>query len=351
MAIAKGYRSIAGFKKATTWGTPVLIGANDGIEFRSEGLKPDAQFIADDLVSGNQARLFGDKGNELHSGDMETDLRFQGIERIVAQAMGTAGVPVQQATSLAYKHTFKVNNDPEGIFGTLVVFHPGLYVREYSTAKVGGFSVNCANGERAHVTLPMIPQGVNYNTTTGTNTTTTAAAITLPSERQFALFSQMVIQLNAQGGADFVAGDTVYPSEFEVTFNRQYTTDDVTTRFGTKVDEPVPDDFLEVSGRIRFSKLDAITRLTDQLSKARQKMKVVWTGPLIEGSYNFQWTVWFPDLQFSGTDANVGGPARVPEEIEFMASRALAIPTGFPAGYTDSITIDLINKSAVDALA
>ena len=355
MAIGKGFATIAAFKKATTWGTPVACGAGDGVEFRTEGLKPDAKFIPDESITGRASQLFGDKGNEFHSGDVEMDVRYEGLDVLFGMALGTAGAPSQVGVDNAYKHVWKIADDKQGLFGTLV-FNKQVATWEYTTAKVGGFKMSIKNGERLKCSFPLIPQGLNINTSTGTNNSTTISNITMPSNRDFALFSQMAVRINAHDGAALASTDLVYPSDFEVELDNSFPTDDVTTRFGYLIDEPIQDGWSMVKGKIGFSKYmngglgSNNAFLADMLTKARKKMTVIFTGPAI-GATNFKLSMYFPDLQFESGEANVGGPARIPLTLNFEAHRRTAVPTGFPTGYTEAVTLEVINQRSTDALA
>lgn len=356
MSAAKGYNAAAGFKKAATWGVPVLLGAGDGIEFVSEGLTPDAQFIEDESLTGKATRLEGDKGNEFHSGDVPMDMKYEGCENLLAHAMGIAGVPAQQGAELAYKHIFKIADNNEGIFGTLAIAKT-FRVWEYTTAKVGGFTLACSNGARARLTVPFIPQGLNINAGSGTNNTGTVGSITLPANRDFLLFSQMKVLINNHDGAALAAGtDDVYISEMEVQLTRNYETDDVTTKYGYLIDEPVGDGYTDVMGMLGFSKYNNNPGGNDQLildllSKQRKKMQITWIGRLIGGAFTFRMDMYFPNVQFDSGDANVGGPGRVPANLNFRASRRLTTPTGFPANYNDAVVIELVNQRSSNPLA
>lgn len=354
MTMSKGFRSLAGFKKSTAWGTPVVVGALNGFEYLSESLTPDAQFIPDEQVSGKSTRLFGDKGNEFHSGDVMMDFRYEGLQTMLALAMGTAGVPTQVGVDNAYKHVFKIADDKEGLFATYI-FDKKVRVWEYPSCKVAGFTLNNVNGERLKATFPLIPMSLNLNQGAGTNNTTTVASITMPTNRDFAKFAQMTVKINAHDGAGLANADLVYASEFGVTLGNNYPTDDVTTKHGYLVDEPVQDGFTEVTGVLNFSKYNDNAQgnqalLDGLLSKGRFKMIVEFTGPAI-GATNFKLTMYFNDVQFSTGNANVPGAQRVPLNLNFSCARRTAIPTGFPAGYTDPLVIELINQVNTDALA
>jgi hypothetical protein len=355
MPYAKGFRTLGAYKRATAWNTPVLLGAGNGFEYLSESLAPDAQFIPDEQVSGSATRLFGDKGNEFHSGDVMADMRYQGLDTIIALAMGTAGAPTQVGVDDAYKHVFKVANDKEGLFATFA-FDKKVAVWEYPTAKVGGFTLQASNGQRVKLTAPLIPGSLNLNVGSGTNTLATMGSVTLPTMRDFLLFSQTQIRINAAADGALDDDDLVYASEFSLTLNNNYPTDDVTTRLGNRVDEPVQDGFSDFTGVLNFSKYNneaqGNSALFDALmAKTRMKATVTFTGPIADGATPYSLKLWLNDLQFSSGEANVGGPQRVPLNLNFQCARRTAIPAGWTSGYLDPVVIDLVNRNSANALA
>lgn len=428
MALGKGYRTTAGFKKATTWGTPVEVGALNGIEFKSESLEADVQLIEDEQITGSAQQREGDAGVRKFAGDIVSAARYEGLEAIIAQVFGTAGTPAQQvnrtaadgvavatdatftsataafaasdvgkritiagagaagalldttiltrtsateielavaaSTSVdpatwtiydaAYKHVFKPANTLEGIFGTLVfVKLDAEEVHEYTTCKVGGMSIKAVAGQRAEVTFRLVAHDLNTNAGSGTNNTTTVASITLPANRAFLQFSQMVCRINGQSGAGLGSGDTVYLSEFNLDIDNVLSTDDVTTQFGNKIDEPVRDGFIKISGSLVFSKYQTQnkTLFTEQMTKARKKMDVKFTGGAADGVTNFAWNLFFPNLQFASGTPTVGGPERIPLTLSFNAYRVLTIPTGFTAGYIDALTMEVVSQQSANPLA
>ena len=352
--VVKGFAARAGYKKATVWGTPVVLGAGDQIEYNSESLTPDSQFIPDEQVSGEATKLFGDKGDEFHSGDLNVDFRYQGLERLLAHAMGS-DTTSQIGLDDAYKHVMKPAKNKEGIFGTFAI-DKVFEVWEYPTCKVGGFSMSLEHGKRLVTTFPLIPQGLNINTSSGTNTTTTIANLTLPSNRDFALFSQAVLRMNDTDGPTLVGTTPVYISTFTLQVENSYPTDDVTTRHGYRIDEPVQDGWTLITGTIGFSKYMTENKawMADMLSKARRKAWLKFTGPIGAGMgpNPFSLDLYFPDIQFSSapTTPNISGPGKPAFTLAFEAHRKLAAPTGFPAGYTDALTIELVNQVNASAL-
>lgn len=357
MAVSKGFGTKMGWKKATTWGTPVAVGATNQKEYHNEKLTPKVDLIDDEALSGKGTHLFGDKGNEFHSGEVEFPVRYEGLEDIIGMAMGDANggsAPTQVGSDNAYKHILKPKDDKEGLFGTLVI-GKSVGVWEYTTCKVGGFNFKAVPGKRPTISVPFIPQGLNINTGGGTNGNTQVAALTLPTNRDFALFNQLKVQINVQSAGALANADLVYIADFEVKLDNSFPTDDVSTKYGNLIDEPIQDGFAQVTGSLKWNVYrDDSPGGNDQMiaalmSKARKKMIATWTGPAIGATF-YSVTMYFPDVQFDTGDVNVGGPGRVPVNLNFVSARVLAIPTGFPAGYTDALTIEIVNQKNVNAL-
>lgn len=152
MVFSKGFLNTAAVARESVYGTPVLLGAGHGFEYLSDSIGLKADLIPDDSITGNVARLNSDKGSEFHAGDVQADFAYDGLEVLTALAMGTAGVPVQQGTDLAYKHALMIAPDVEGLFGTMGILNSGINVREYTGLKVNSVEFSIKNGDRLKVT-------------------------------------------------------------------------------------------------------------------------------------------------------------------------------------------------------
>ena len=357
MGQVKGYTSICGWKKSSAWGTAVAVGASDGIRFMSLDAGATIETIQSDELSGARSRLAGDRGNILHAPTLNAEMHYEGLERIIAQAMGTAGSPTQQSSDNAYKHTFKPNNELDGIHGTLVLYLKSKpSVIEYTTAKVNGFTLQVGSGQqRASIAFPMIAHKRNDNEATGTNTNTTAAAITFPTNRDFVNFSQMAVRINKTSDGALGTSDLIYPSDFQLTISNELPTDDVTAAHAPYIDQPIGGSFLTASVSMTFSKgFQDLAKIRDMMNSSgsiEHKMDVLFTGPVADGSTNLSLAFYLPSLQFTGDPAGIGGPDRPSETWNLSGNRVSAAPTGFPSGYTDALTIELVNQRNSDALA
>jgi hypothetical protein len=351
----KGHLTTVGIAKASAWGTPVAVGAGHQVYIISESLTPDAQFIPQNSLTGTPFQPAGDKGNEFHAGDLVMEADYDTLHRMLAFAMGTAGSPAQPTTDLAYIHTLRWAGSLEGIFTTLVIGSSGEFVREYTTCKHNGFSLSIENGQRLQATFPVIPHGLNINTTSGTNELTSLPNIALPTGADTArpIFNHLRCYITDFDAADFDkttgSADEVYVSSVSLGVPGAFPTDDVTTQFAPFSDEPIRDNWVIPTGVLNFSKLTSSTRIAEMLSKAKKKMLWQFIGPVANGVTTYDLSVFFSDVQFSGGSFNVGGPQRVPETINFQASVPTAAHTGF--SFADAIYMTITNQQSTDPLA
>jgi hypothetical protein len=82
-------------------------------------------------------------------------------------------------------------------------------------------------------------------------------------------------------------------------------------------------------------------------------MKVSWIGDTLAGAVTqkFEWHFWMNSVQFASGFPNVSGPGLTPFTLEGRPYRVLTIPTGFPTGYIDSVTMEVISQLVTDPLA
>lgn len=355
MTIVKGFASTFGFKQdapqsAATYRTAVLVGAGDGLEPVSESLTAASELLDSEALTGSRTRGPGDRGNELHNGDMELEMKYEGLDVLLAMVLGTAAAPVQQGSDDAYLHEFTVQDtDLEGLFGTLVI-DKQLEVWEYPSVKVNSLTIAASSNALTTITANFVASNLGRNTSAGTNNETSVLSITLPANRDFLLWEQLAVRMNAKIDGALADADLVYPNEFSVTFNNNMVTDDVSTKFGREIEEPCPDNFLEVTGSINFARYNTgNNKFVDaHFSKIAQKLDAVWIGPLADGATNFSFAILMPSLQIASGDVNIGGPGRVPANFEFTSSKSL---DGAPTGFTeDQVSMQLVNQRNVEVI-
>jgi hypothetical protein len=325
------------------WQDPILLGADTGLELKTEAVEFDVQLINSDGATGVRSRVSGDRGNEFHSGDITFDFQYRGMEVILGLAFGD--VTTANVSGNVYKHTFKPAVSLTGLMGTLVI-DKQISLWEYPSVKIGSITLAGAGGEITTVSATVVASGLNRNKYVGTNTLTTVGTITIPTDRQFVLFEDLNVHLLDQSTATFDDADKIYPSAFEITMNSNMATDQVTTKYHRTIDEATEDGFFEVEGSLTFpvyetERIVNVAQLKDPLA-----MRWAFTGnTLISGEALFpEMNLYMPEVKFGTASPNVGGPGRIGYTAPFTGARATADPTAFPATYgAGALIIDLIN--------
>jgi hypothetical protein len=354
----KGYRSYAAAKKASTWLTAVACGSGDGIPILSEKMSKRVVLDPNDEVDGSSGPLAGDKSSEQYAGQIETYLRYRGLDLLLGMALGSWTTETVDGPASAYRHLVFPTDDREGQFMTLAIDNGGLYVVEYSTCKVTGFTISIKPG-KATVSWDIVAGSMAINEATGTNNTTTFASVTTPSGNAVVMFQHMQAYMKLVSDAtDFDSGDLLDLSELTVTCKQPHVEDDFTTKNGTLIDEPTADGKWDVTVGMKWRRTSTATGgaypfFANNADKGKLKAKVALTGPGINaGTTNLNSMVmYFPELQIMDLDSNVGGANVVPTSINLKAHRTTSLPTGFMTGGTTPIAFDILNNLAASPLA
>jgi hypothetical protein len=355
MARAKGFQGIVGRKKGTTWNTAVVPAAADGIEVISIVPSGGTALIEDQQITGRVTQREAQAGVKSVTVTLRTALRYEGNGHDVAMVMGTAGTPSTVDTT-GKMHLFKIKDDLDGIFNTLAYESiKDTKVEELTSVKWTGCKITGKAGERVELELTGIAS--NWTDASAANTTTTIDSITITATREYALFHQALLWMNAQGGGALATGDRVDISGFEINIERGMDARH-STGGGQITDEPIPNGFTKVSGSFDFPALQDGTGgnaafLAEQMAATAKKATLTLTSPTLAGSSTayYAWKFWFPYLQFGEAKVGIPGPGGPTWSIPFQAWHVTTIPTGFTAGYLDAVTIENTNKLGTDVLA
>jgi hypothetical protein len=359
-AATKGAISVIAYKKNTggVWNTPIVLGANNGIEIEKESIATKVEMLENPQLAGRIDLPGADKGNEHESGDMVCHFKFETLETLIAMALGTAGAPAQVGADNAYKHTWKIKNDVFGIFGCLAL---GLQrnTYEYASFKMKGFKLDVDKSMQiAKLTFHLVASQLNINIGSGTNNNTTMASVTMKPGRQRALWQQVAVNLRPQDNTAFAATDAQLIEKFSIEVLRTFKEDDFTTSIPYIIDEPQDNGNLTVKGTFGFSRHDdgnnAMNRVTDMLSKAQNKCLISFVGPTVlgVGATNWSSSFYLNGLQIDNGKPNLPGPGLTPFTVAWEAHNVVAAPT-LPANWPDNGAIGMIHVSSLntDALA
>lgn len=354
MSAVKGYRSLAAYLKGVSgWDVAETAGAGHAIPFISEKISKSIVLDPNEEVDLESSPLEGDKSSQKYSGSIETYLRYAGLDRLFAHLFGDDTVEVIDAAT-AHRHIFTLQNDREGLFGTLVINKGNRIIEEYASVKITGCTITMKPG-KATVTWDLVASSLAYNTDTGTNDLTSFASVTVPSGNAAAMFQHIAVHLKPTSDATaFDADDLAYVNEVVITIKQAHVEDDYSTRGGTIIDEPTADGKWMVGLKLGWRKFDDAAQpgagnlhiMQAHQTKANYKARVLLTGPGIGSGTNMNlMTFWFPNIQIEDAESNAGGANVSAFSANFKAHRASSLPTGFMTGATNAVSLEIQNAN------
>lgn len=356
MARAKGFQGIVGRKKGATWGTATIPAAANGVEVISVVPSGGTDLVEDQQIVGRVTQQAAQAGVKNVTVTLRTALRYEGNEVDVAYMMGVAGTPATVDTS-GRTHALKIKDNLDGVFSTLAYESiKDTKVEELASVKWNKLKLSGKAGERVELELSGIASG--WTDASASNTTTSIDSITITAAREYVLFHQGLLWINAQAGAGLATSDRVNISGFELNVERAMDAR-FSTGGGQTCDEPIESGFLKVSGSFDFPSLDTASPegnaqfLAEQMAATAKKATLTFTSPTLAGSASayYAWKLWLPYIQFGAAKVGIPGPGGPTWSIPFQAWHVTAIPTGFTAGYLDAVTIENTNKITTDPLA
>lgn len=353
---ATGINQRIAIKKATTWGTAVACGAGDEILFLSGQPKRSAP-VEIDQSRGSAFSKDGTPGQIDCPVTYNFNLRYIGLDVLIAMFMGIAGAPTQQGATAAYKNIYKFSPDVYGLMVTIAkLMAPGMYIEEVPTAKITEITLTGEVGAKP-LQLSISAIGINKELASAVNTLGTFASATLPTgaDRNPVMFSQCVFRMNSQGGIALAGGDAINPSKFTLSLKRNLA-GEYTGAYRTTAtipqdlrDEPSNAGLPDLKLTLEFPKHASSASQVDLGSDARKKADITMTGAQIAAPYNYQHLLQFPHLQMTNADPT-DDQGRIKEPLEFAIHGASAAPTGM-AGITDPLWWTVINTRTTDPLA
>lgn len=344
--MSQGIEAKAAFAKAAVWSTATAATAGDTILFLSESIKRSREFLPDDSA-GRAFVADGDQGLVTVGGDLKAYLRYQGLERLLAMAMGIAGEPTPMGSS-AQAHALRLADEVEGLFGTLAVYK-GFSVHEAPSVKVDGFTIDGQAGQPLTVTFHLIADDLNINTTSGANTVASLCALAQPGPGNRVLMRHGSFLINDADDEALDSGDAIRPSRFRLTFKRGLSGDHLAGG-GDLIAEPLPTGFPTATLELDFPTYSSDTFLSDLGGDIRKKMSIGFTGAEIESGHGYGFSLLMPQLVITNAEAAVDGAGRIAHPISLSLLAAAAAPAGM-SGITAPLALDIINADPADPLA
>jgi hypothetical protein len=315
-----------GFAKGDTWGTAVEPGTGHGIYLlRFSPPKGDRNLITDgdefdhDLPTNVYPMDYPEQG-----GSMGGRFYWAGMERILASIFGiyTSSAP----ESGVVKHEFTFDPIIGSIFHSLA-WDEGDEIKSVPSFKFKNLRI-------------FYDDGFQWDTDIGGDRTVIASwsdplSLTYGSEGLgIWRLVNTTISINAQGGADFAAGDAIHPSAIDINIDPKYTTLPVTAGYeGISEHEP-GDDPPEFTVALKFPKKDTTNNgfLTSFSAGTKYKMRIKCeSSAVISGKtskYTFQLDL--PGL-YVVEAPEYAQESPVPVAVKFGIYRPSAAPTGMSA--------------------
>ena len=343
MPYASGTETKAAAVKGTTWGTAAACGSGDGLLLLPPTLKKEREPLVDDSL-GVSFPEEADPGHIKVSGEVPSYLRYDGLDMLLAIAMGaTAGAPVQQGTTAAYAQGFTLAESTDGLFCTLAL-HNGVNVDEYPSLKLTGFTLKGRVGEPVQMSFEATAS--DRVTDSSTNTPASFASVTAGERVNRVLMSQGMFLMNNGAGAALDTGDAVYPSSFELSYSRKLTGAYGSGSGHDRIDEPATDGQPEISLKLEFPRYSTSAYFEDWDLSTPKKMEMAFTGALIEDTYYREFRVTLPNLSYKSVDLPMDKGA-LKHPLEFICLAADTAPSGM-AGTTLPFQVDVINTQSAD---
>jgi hypothetical protein len=335
----------AAVKKAAVWDTPVACGASNGVLLKGDTLKRTVE----SLVDNGLGQAFGknmDQGEIKAEGALSAFLRYDGLDLLIALAMGaTGGAPAQQGATTAYAQAFTLADLLDGLFSTIAI-NKKVNVFEYTSAKITGFTLKGEMGKPLEIDFDVIAD--DEDPASVTNDLTSFANVTYFETAHRVLMSQGEFRINDRSGAALGAGDVIKPSSFELAFRRKLAGKYVAGG-SNRIDEPLNEGLPEVTLKLTFPRYTATTYLTALGADTRKKMDIVFTGAEIEAPYNREFKIQFPHLALTNAEAATA-KGQIEHPLEFKCLATDTAPTGM-AGILKPFQADVINRQSANVLA
>lgn len=344
--MSTGKEAKAAFKKAAVWGAAVAAASGDGLLFISEKITRTREHLPDDSA-GQAFACQADRGLITCGGDLSAHLRYQGLEVLLAMALGQAGAPAHPGDS-AYVHSLRATADTSGLFGTLALYK-GFSVHEHPAVKVDGFTISGEAGQPLGVSFNLICDDLNLNTTSGVNTNAVLQAVSQPALGNRVLFRQGDFWINDASDAALTAAHAVHPNRFSLSFRRKLASDHLAGG-NDRIAEPVGAAPPEVSLNLEFPRYTSDTFLSDLGGDTRKKMRIAFGGDLIEPGCNYALEILLPHLVVTNAEAAVDKDGKIAHPITLDCLGTQTERAGM-TGVTAPLALNLTNTLAGNPLA
>ncbi len=296
-----GYNSWAGVGVESTFGTPVAL--QDYIEIIDESIKVQSPPIAKASLRGPWHRGYF-QGRKIVSGDLNTEIFFEGHERFLKQAFGDPVTSVVEAGAV-FDHLFTPADVlPPGL--TLGINRDTKYFR-YPGTKINQVAFN--------VSLDQVARAV-YSCVCKDETQETVPSPSFPAEL-LPVFHEAVLKID---DVDFDV------DVFDISVGNNLSAERF--KLGSRlVKEPVRNDIGIVEGSFTGEFVDSV-QYDKYLAGTPVNLKLIITSSVGIGVSSFYtFTIEVPRAVYTGETPGVAGAGIIPENFPFQGFRSEDLAT------------------------
>jgi len=348
MANVSGTEVKAAIRRGAIWGTAAPCGAGHGVLLTGDTMKSTRDVLLDDSL-GNAFAFEGDQGVETCAGVLSAALRYDGLDTLLALALGTPGVPVLCAGGAYESHVIPAGNI-DGLFATIAI-NKRISLFEYASAKISGFTIKGEAGRPCAIDFDVTADHENNDGDNsngwGANNLTTFANVTWPETGNRVLFSQLVCRLNNSNGQALADSDILPVNSFELSFKRKLKGYHTSNTWKT-IDEPTNDGLPEIRLKLGLPRFNSSAMLGALRVDQRKKCELIFTGAEIAPGWARLFALSFPHLILRAADAPTAKGV-IGHPLEFEALSCTAGPSGM-AGILTPLRIRQINTRSISPL-
>lgn len=350
MAGGPGTLSKLAVVQGSTWGTAVTLSTGHRRPMKSCSLQHFTETVPDDTLTGKATRaLPGDAGNKRVEGGIVAQGDYRQLGILLAAAMGAAASPSTSDTS-AKTHVLPFTDDIAGKFFTIGHDAGGKRVEAFKSCKLNRWLMEARSGNPVEDSFDFLGRGVDDS---GASSGWTFETDPSGGGARSVALAHSTILCNAQGGAALDSSHRLSPSRFACEVRRNLTTEYAQS---DEPEEPLPSSHAEIDVMLDFFALDAaLVALFREAYQDRTALKLsaVFTSPVLAGAATvyFARKLYFPSLRVIEAPVTTPGAGPVPCSVRMTAHHASSLPTGFPTGYDECVTLELVNTDGSAYLA
>ena len=345
-----GREIVLAVKKAAAWRTAVSVGSGDGLLISRESIGAKApSFINETSLGLPEISRTIQVAESVTGSSIEGLFRFEGWDVPLALALGTAGTP-SNIEGTAYSNTYSVADSLAGLFATLAMkkANTSKGIWEIPSAKITGLTIQGRIGELVRITINLMGNKIEIANPQNDDLSSVTYPSGMTKDTVVRLDSQFKARMNAQGGSALSDSDKIYPSEFELIYDRPF--EEQFEAGYSDMSEPVQSDFAHAAIRLTFDKYNIDSFTSAIAGEADQKMDLTFVGPTITGSTKYTFRVDLPKVTWQSAAADVSGPGPIKHAVEGRLLKTGSAPAGM-SGVLGPVSFYVINERDQSPLA